>query len=100
MSLTLDQAITFQSFDWKSVDVRVIPVLSEPLTIVDCQLVRAKKKKEKRKRKVDLTSRLDDSSNAGTLMFSMVLHRIEKVDFRSSRCTGLLALTGMATVLE
>lgn len=67
MSLTLDQAITFQSFDWKSVDVRVVPVLSEPLTIVDCQLVRAEKKREKRKRKVDLTSRLDDSSNAGML---------------------------------
>lgn len=51
MSLTLDQAITFQSFDWKSVDVRVVPVLSEPLKIVDWQLVRAKKKKKREKKK-------------------------------------------------
>lgn len=67
MSPTLDQAITFQWFDWKSVDVCIIPVLSESLKIVDWQLVRVKKKREKRKRKVDLTSRLDDSSNAGML---------------------------------
>lgn len=50
MSLTLDQAITFQSFDWKSVDVRVVPVLSEPLKIVDWQLVRAKKKKKRKEK--------------------------------------------------
>ena len=50
MSPTLDQAITFQWFDWKSVDVCIIPVLSEPLKIVDWQLVRVKKKEREKKK--------------------------------------------------
>lgn len=50
MSLTLEQEITLQWFDWKSVDVCVIPVLSEPLKIVDRQLVRAKKERKEKKK--------------------------------------------------
>lgn len=50
MSPTLDQAITFHWFDWKSVDVCIIPVLSESLKIVDWQLVRVKKKEREKKK--------------------------------------------------